>query len=400
LGCAGFLQTFSGAEQTGKLQHIPTTGGQQSTQPINRCPMLTQKPRIPIRSVLMYGLWPGFIKILLYRLKGHRIGKGVSIGMGSVISGEHVEIGDHTSIGFLTIIRGKEIVLGSHVQIGSMTFLDTPYIQIGEGTKINEQVFVGGLQMPDSRFVVGRNCLIMQMSFINPARSIVIGDDSGIGGHCLIFGHSSFLNQFEGYATEFAPIEIGNSVGLAWRVFVLPGTKIGDGSMVGAGSVVSGTIPPCSLAVGFPARIVGKPPVFPRPVSDEEKIAMFRKISAEMIEFLIGSGLEAESVDGQYEIRKSTGRWGGLKKWRLQIVEGDAREAVKSLGQAKPDVLLSLFEIPPDTRDILTSRNIVWIDIAKKGQSRISNDLGDEVLDFFKRYGVRTLRYPPVDASR
>src|SRR5690242_4445069 len=98
--------------------------------------MLTEEPRIPIRSILLYGLWPGFIKVFLYRLKGYRIGKGVSIGLGAVICGEHVEVGDHTSIGFLAIIRGKEIRLGSHVHIGSLTFLDTPYIEIGEGTKI------------------------------------------------------------------------------------------------------------------------------------------------------------------------------------------------------------------------------------------------------------------------
>src|SRR5580698_3689415 len=222
--------------------------------------MLTDKPRIPVRSILLYGLWPGFIKNFLYRLKGYRIGKGVSIGLGSVISGDDVEVGDYTSVGFLTIIRGKEVCLGSHVQIGSMTFLDTPYMEIGEGTKINEQVFVGGLQFPDSRFVVGRNCSIMQMSFLNPARSIVMGDETGIGGHCLIFGHSSWLNQFEGYAVDFAPIEIGSNVGLAWRTFVLPGAKIGDGTMVGANSVVSGTLPPRSMAVGFPARVVSGPP--------------------------------------------------------------------------------------------------------------------------------------------
>jgi acetyltransferase-like isoleucine patch superfamily enzyme len=360
--------------------------------------MLIHKPRVPIRSMLLYGFWPGFIKIFLYRLKGYRIGKGVSIGMGSVICGDRVEIGDHASIGFLTIIRGKEIRLGPYVQIGSMTFLDTPYIEIGEGTKINEQVFVGGLQGPDSRFVVGRNCLIMQLSFINPARSIVIGDDSGIGGHCLIFGHSSFLNQFEGYAADFAPIEIGNGVGLAWRVFVLPGTKIGDGAMVGAGSVVSGTIPPRSLAVGFPARIVGKPPVFPKAISDEEKVEMFRNTVAEMIQFLVGFGLEAVGDGRHYEIRHHNGRRGG-KTWRLQVVDGDAREAAKELGLVKPDVFLSLLEIPADVRDILTSQNIVWIDVAKKEQPRISNDLGDEVLDFLKRYGVRTLRYPPTKAS-
>jgi acetyltransferase-like isoleucine patch superfamily enzyme len=365
--------------------------------------MLTEKSRIPIRSILLYGLWPGFIKIFLYRLKGYRIGKGVSIGLGSVISGERVEIGDHTSVGFLTIIRGKEIRLGPYVHIGSMTFLDTPYIEIGEGTKINEQVFVGGLQFPDSRFIVGRNCLIMQMSFINPARSIVIGDDTGIGGHCLIFGHSSFLSQFEGYAVDFAPIEIGNSVGLSWRVFVLPGTKIGDGTMVGANSLVAGTLPPRSMAVGFPARIVGKPPVFPKQVSDEEKVELFRKIVAEMIQYLIASGVECthdgEPAGGDYQIRQSRGRWRRAKSWRMRVTDGDAREAVKNFGAIRPDVFLSLCEIPADVRDSLTSRNIAWIDVARKEQPRISNDLGDEVLDFLKRYGVRTLRYPPTPNS-
>jgi acetyltransferase-like isoleucine patch superfamily enzyme len=362
--------------------------------------MLIEKPRIPIRAVLLYGLWPGFIKILLYRLKGYKIGKGVSIGLGSVICGERVEVGDYTSIGFLTVIRGKEICLGSHVQIGSMTFLDTPHIEIGEDTKINEQVFVGGLQSPDSRFVVGRNCLIMQMSYINPARSIVIGDDSGIGGHCLIFGHSSFQNQFDGYAAEFAPIEIGSRVGLAWRVFVLPGTKIGDGAMVGANSVVSGTLPPSSLSVGYPARIVGKAPVFPKAVSDEEKVAMFRSMVAEMTHFFAGSGLECKKDGECYEVRKQDGRWRRVgRAWRMQVTDGDVREAVKGLGTARLDVFLSLCEIPGDVRDFLRSRNIMWIDIAKKEQTRISNDLGDEVSSFLKRYGVRTARYPRISTG-
>jgi acetyltransferase-like isoleucine patch superfamily enzyme len=362
--------------------------------------MLIEKPRIPIRSVLLYGLWPGFIKIFFYRLKGYRIGKGVSIGLGSVICGERVEVGDHTSIGFLTIIRGKEICLGSYVQIGSMTFLDTPYIDIGEDTKINEQVFVGGLQSPDSRFVVGRNCQILQMSFINPAQSVVIGDDSGIGGHCLIFGHSSFHNQFDGYAVNFAPIEIGSRVGLAWRVFVLPGTKIGDGTMVGADSVVSGTLPPNSMAVGYPARIVGKAPVFPRKVSDEEKVAMFRNIVEEMIHFFVGSGLECKKDGSYYEVRRSKGRWRGVgRSWRLQVADGDVREAVKDLGAARLDVFLSLCEIPGDIRDLLRSQNIRWIDISRKEQTRISNDLGDEVSSFLKRYGVRTARCPRISTT-
>lgn len=360
--------------------------------------MLIDKPRIPIGAVLLYGLWPGFIKVFLYRLKGYRIGKGVSIGLGSVICGDRVEVGDHTSIGFLTIIRGKEISLGSHVQIGSMTFLDTPYVEIGEDTKINEQVFVGGLQAPDSRLTVGRNCHIMQFTFINPAQSIVIGDDSGIGGHCLIFGHSSFHNQFEGYAVDFAPIEIGNRVGLAWRVFVLPGTKIGDGTMVGANSVVSGTLPPNSMAVGYPARIVGKPPVFPKQISAEEKIPMFRNIVAEMVHFFAASGLSCRKDGNCYEVQQSSASWWRKpRSWRLLVTDEDPR---RTFEDARVDVFLSLLEIPSDVRNALDSRKTMWIDLARKEQTRVSNDLGDEVSAFLKRYGVRTARYPRLRPAR
>lgn len=356
--------------------------------------MLTEKPRIPFRSILLYGLWPGFIKILLYRLKGYRIGKGVSIGLGSVICGDSVDVGDHTSIGFLTIIRGKEIRLESHVRIGSMTFLDTPYIAIGEGTNINEQVFVGGLQYPDSRLTVGSNCSIMQLCFINPARPIVIGDGCVIGGHCLIFTHSSSLNHLEGYPVEFAPIEIGNGVGIAWRSFVLPGTKIGDGTMVGANSVVSGTIPGCSMAVGFPARIVGRPPVFPKKVSDEEKVESFRKIVSEMIDYFIGSGLQCVRDGDAYIVREPTAAWRRTRTWRMRVTDQDPRQHSKEIEADRPDVLVSLHEIPDDVRHRLSSRKIMWIDVFAKAQPQFSNDLGNEVLSFFRRYGVRTLRYP------
>src|SRR5262249_18703721 len=154
--------------------------------------------------------------------------------------------------------------------------------------------------------------------------SIVIGDEAGIGGHCLIFGHSSFQSLFDGYPVDFAPIEIGKGVGLAWRVFVLPGTRIGDGSKVAAGSVVSGTLPPCSLAAGFPAKIVGKAPVFPKTVSNEEKVEMLRRIVAEMIRFFVGSGLTCEQHGPQYEIRKPGGRWRRSRtSWRMQVSDGD-----------------------------------------------------------------------------
>ncbi|HXG48581.1 MAG TPA: hypothetical protein VNO52_13210, partial [Methylomirabilota bacterium] len=282
--------------------------------------MLTEKPRLPIRQMLLMGWLPSPLKKFIYRLKGYQIGRGVSLGFGTVICGRDVSIGDHTHVGFLSFVRGKSIRIGAHVQIGSTTMLDTPHLEIGDGTRINEQVFVGGLQFPDSRLVVGRNCQIMQMSFINPARSITIGDDTGIGGHCLLFGHTSWLSAFEGYPVDFQPIEIGHSVSLAWRVFLLPGVRIGDGAVIGANSLVKGTIPPRCLAVGFPARVVSVAPEFPREVSEEDRRRILHEVVAAFLAFLEGSEFTCETRGSFHSITEVRRTWRGRRKtvWGLQ----------------------------------------------------------------------------------
>lgn len=357
-------------------------------------PLINDKPRLPLKDILLFGVLPGFVKKLLYRLKGYQIGQDVSIGFGSVIIGKEVAIGNNTSFGFFSIVRGKKIVIGNYVSIGSTSFLDTPYIEIGDGTKINEQVFVGGLQFPDSKFVVGRNCQIMQMSFINPAKSVTIGDDSGIGGHCLIFGHTSWLSFFEGYPVDFQPIHIGNSVSIAWGAFVLPGSQIGDGAVIGARSVVTRVIPPRCLAVGFPARVVSKYPDFPVEVTDAQKIDHLKRIVNEMVAFFQGSGLPC-SLNGDILHAMSVQKmWFGERRrdWKLSVSYEKKREIDGLPSGMNVDVWLSLWEIPAHFRDHLDSKRIMWIDIERKEQSEYTNDLGEEVVLFLRRYGVRFFR--------
>lgn len=357
--------------------------------------MLIKQARVPVKEILLYGLLPGWLKKSIYRLKGYRIGKGVSIGIGSVLIGKEVSVGDYTTIGFCTIIRGQKLTIGSHVQIGATTFLNTPYIEIGDGSKINEQVFVGGLQFPDSKFVMGRNCQIMQMSFINPARSITIGDDTGIGGHCLIFGHTSWLSQLEGYEVNFEDIQIGNSVSLAWRVFVLPGTKIGDGSVVGANSLVNRVVPPKSLAIGFPARVVGKSPHFPKHVGQAEKAEMVKNIIKEMVLFFNGSELPCREKDNDiFEITQSKRSFFRNKEfvWRMQVLFETFPSQVEAIEKNGCHLVLSLCEIPENTRRELSRRNISWVDIEHKEQPYLPNALGEEVSLFLKRYGIRLFR--------
>lgn len=356
--------------------------------------MLIQKPRIPMRDVLVVGVLPCFLKKVIYRLKGYKIGKKCSIGFCSVICGKDVTIGDYTRIGFFTIVRGDHIRIGSHVSIGSTTFLDTPIIEIGDDSKINEQVFVGGLQSPKSRFVIGKNCQIMQMAFINPAVSITMGNDSGIGGHCLVFGHASWNSQFEGYPVEFAPIEIGNSVSLTWRVFVMPGVKIGDGSVIGPNSLVNREIPPRCLAAGFPARVIGKYPESTKEVAEDSKRDILKNIEGEMIRYFEESGLACEFKGDCYEIMQEKRRLVFHVKtiWRLAFRYDVINENEMSKNDTEMHVVVSLKAIPKEVRRIFGAKKTMWLDIEKKERPLFWNDMGDEVALFIRRYGVRFSR--------
>lgn len=356
--------------------------------------MLIQKPRMPIRNIVLIGFLPGFLKKFVYRIKGYKIGEKVRIGFGSVICGKDVSIGDYSNIGFLTVIRGDKITIGSHVSIGSTTILDTPYLEIGDESKINEQVFVGGLQFHNSKFVLGKNCQVQQMSFINPARSIIIGDDSAIGGDCLLFGHTSWLSCFDGYPAVFEPIEVGKNVAISWRVFLVAGAKIGDGSVIAPESLVNRTIPPKSLAAGYPARVVSKFPDFPKAVSEEQKVDMLRNIVVEMIAYFTGSGLKCVNIGDCFEITYIRNRLFGSKKKRFFLVIAyDSIPDVESLQRKDQlNVLVSLRTISEEVRKEMNARGVMWLDIEKKERPLFWNDLGDEVALFLRRYGVRFLR--------
>jgi len=354
---------------------------------------LVDIPRLPIKDIILIGLLPGFLKKFVYRRKGYKIGKDVSIGPGSVIIGEDVTIGNDTHIGFLTIIRGRYIEMGSHVSIGSMTIVDTPHFEIGDGSVINEQVFVGGLELPESKLVLGKNTIVMQMTFINTTMPVTIGDDSGIGGYCLFFTHGSWLSKFEGYPVTFAPIEIGKSVWFPWRVFVMPGASVGDGSVIGANSLVSGKIPEMVLAAGSPAKVLREAPNFPHEVNDEKKVTILKEIISELFRYLDYIEVSSSNVDGIYEAVRLKKQFFGMSKqvWRM-IVRYEDIEDVQDLSLDNSiNVFVSLKPIPKNIRTRLNQLSIMWIDVLRKERSETSNELGEEVVLFLKRYGVRLI---------
>lgn len=98
---------------------------------------------------------------------------------------------------------------------------------------------------------------------------VLIGDHVMIGPNCSLITITHALTEDERKAGVMAarPITIGNNAWIAANVVILPGVEIGEGAVVGAGSVVTHSIPPHMLAVGNPCRPI-------RPITESDRVLL------------------------------------------------------------------------------------------------------------------------------
>jgi acetyltransferase-like isoleucine patch superfamily enzyme len=345
---------------------------------------MIRKKRLPLGHLAVYGWLPSPLKVWAYRtFRRYRIGKGVKLAFGGVIVGEQVDIADGVEIGLLAMVMGRSIRIGRFSSVGTMSYVACERIEIGEDARIREQVFVGGPQLPESSFTLGSRTIILQLASINPTKPVTIGDDTGIGGHCLIFTHGAWLNALDGYPVTYEPVTLGKSVWLPWRVFIMPGTTIGDGSVIGANSLVQGTIPPGSLAVGSPAKVIRSAPDFPRTPTPEQRAALVATMVSEFDRYVTYERIQLE-VRGQ--LRTYTMADGEC--WRLiwRRSTGDA------IATARGDTLLTEVALTDSELTTLRTDGVYWLDLAGRTRSVGGSPLTEELASFLGRYGIRLRR--------
>lgn len=174
-------------------------------------------------------------KIFL-QLNKVRYGKGLTLKGVPVIfskSGNKLSIGDNVTI--------KSSFLSNLVGLYQKTIIVT--------------------RSPDAEIYIGNNVGISGAT-IYARKSIKVGDNTLIGGNTKIID-----NDFHPVDPELRlktpnenmgirPIEIGENVFIGCNCLILKGAKIGDNSVIGAGSVVSGKIPANCVAAGNPAKVI------------------------------------------------------------------------------------------------------------------------------------------------
>ena len=179
-----------------------------------------------------------------YRDVVRHMGANVRIGCGvKLVNPEHISIGDGVSIDdHCTLVARSErgITLGDGVRLMYGVYLDTErpdgYIEIG------------------ARVYLGTGCCL------HGHQGLEIGEDSLLAQNITITPYS---HRFEDPAQPIIKqggntrrIRIGRDCYLGMGVCVLWSADIGEGSVIGSGSVVVRPVEPFSVAIGVPARVI------------------------------------------------------------------------------------------------------------------------------------------------
>ncbi|RDW86607.1 sugar O-acetyltransferase [Aspergillus mulundensis] len=125
--------------------------------------------------------------------------------------------------------------------------------------KVGDGTFVEPPFRPDygCNISIGSNCFINWDLTVLDTSLVVIGDRVQIGTGVSIFsaGHDTSVLSRQKFVEFGHPVFIEDDCWIGGNVVILPGVRIGRGSTVGAGAVVTKDIPPYSVAVGSPARV-------------------------------------------------------------------------------------------------------------------------------------------------
>lgn len=137
------------------------------------------------------------------------------------------------------------------------------HVRLGRNTLISDDTLLNALncQQDSPCIVIGDSCFIGRRNFFNAGTLIQLGDFCVTATDCHFLGSdhvmdSPLIPYVAAGTTAGAAIRLGTNCWIGARVTVLKGVSIGFGSIVGASAVVTKDLPPLSIAVGHPAKVV------------------------------------------------------------------------------------------------------------------------------------------------
>lgn len=107
---------------------------------------------------------------------------------------------------------------------------------------------------------IGKRCKIFSVNFGTEPYLVSIGDRSEVASNVAFLTHDDGIwvlgNQKRFKGTKFGPIIIHDNCYIGYNSIILPNVEIGPDSIVGAGSVVTKSVPPNTVYAGNPAKLI------------------------------------------------------------------------------------------------------------------------------------------------
>lgn len=131
------------------------------------------------------------------------------------------------------------------------------YIKGGQDLSLEDKIHL----IYAENLTLGRNVHIGADAYINCRGGVTIGDHTILSRRVVIYSYDHNFKEcsllpFDEQSVE-RPVYIGRYVWVGMNVIITPGTRIGDGAVIGMGTIVSGNIPDNAIVVGATTRIVG-----------------------------------------------------------------------------------------------------------------------------------------------
>lgn len=147
-------------------------------------------------------------------------------------------------------VRLSVLSKSSRISFGASIYIHPgARLHIGRNVRIGKDCVISLL--PGACLTIGDGCIINCGSYIYVQDSIEIGSNTRVAHYCSIVDHDYDIRNKLGLSEApkiSAPIVIGREVWLGAYVMVLKGVCIGDGSVVGAKTLVSKSVPGRSIA--------------------------------------------------------------------------------------------------------------------------------------------------------
>lgn len=178
-----------------------------------------------------------------------KVGKGSKIDETAIVGLRYREGSHPPKIGKNAVIRAWSIIYDD-VSIGD-NFATGHFVLIREYTEIGDDVLIGTLSVIDGECRIGSNTRIQTGVYI--PRNTFIGESVFIGPNAVLLNDKYPLRKRD--EVKLVGPRIEDNVTVGSNSTLLPGIKVGEGTFIAAGSVVTKDVSPWSLAIGVPAKI-------------------------------------------------------------------------------------------------------------------------------------------------